>query len=101
MAMKRIALMTATLGLGWITLAGAMETEISVLPEQRYVDAKSSVMPDLGASRVRAPVPNLHPDIGVKDKATPLRRLDTYSNPIKNNGNDGKKIYNPISIPLW
>jgi hypothetical protein len=99
--MKRMALITATLGLGWITLAGAMETEISVLPEQGYVDAKSSLTPDLGVSRLQAAPRDVSPDSGVKNKAASLRRLDTYSKRTKDNGNDGKKIYNPISIPLW
>jgi hypothetical protein len=98
--MKRIALMSAALWLGWITPAGAMDREGPSVSEQRSVQANSADAPHLSISNVPSAVRNLSLDTGLKNKAAPLRRLDTYTNPAKNAGND-PKTYNPIRIPLW
>jgi hypothetical protein len=98
--MKGIALITAALGLGWITLGEAMDRDWPIVSEPGYAEGKSVGTPHLNISTVPSPARDLSLDTGHKKEAVPVRRLDTYAKPAKNAGND-PKVYNPISIPLW
>jgi hypothetical protein len=96
----RIALMTAAIWLGWIPLVDAVDRDGPIVSEQRSVQGNSVDAPHLSIPNVPSAARNLSLDTGLKNKAAPIRRLDTYTNPAKNAGND-PKMYNPITIPLW